>query len=199
MILSVPFTSQAPLGNWQDLRQEDGCEETSVLMVMRWVEDRILTPQEAEQEIIAISEYEQQNYGDFRETSIKDTAERILAGYFDYKNFEVRYSITSQDIKDELYKNRTVIVAVNGQKLANPFYTPPGPRDHMLVIRGYDNNTKEFIANDPGTRRGEGFRYHEATIDMALQDYPTGNHGPITEVVGAMISVTRPTELSSPN
>lgn len=195
----MPFTPQAPFANWQDLRQEDGCEEASALMVMRWVESRALTPQEAEQEIIAISEYEREYYGDFRETSIKDTAERILVGYFDYHNFEVKHDISFKDIKAELFKNRAVIVAVNGQKLANSFYTPPGPRDHMLVIRGYDNTTQEFIVNDPGTRRGEGFRYREDILNAALQNYPTGNHGPITEVVGAMISVARPTELSSPN
>lgn len=158
-------------------------------MIMRWVEGRELTLQEAEQEIIAISDYEQEHYGDFRETSIQDTAERILRGYFKFNNFEVRRGIGAADIKSELFKGNAVIVAVNGQKLFNPFYTPPGPRDHMVVIKGYDGATEEFITNDPGTRRGENFRYHELILQNALQDYPTGNHGPITQEIGAMISV----------
>lgn len=158
-------------------------------MLMRWVAGRSLTPAEAEREIIAISDYEQKHYGDFRETSIQDTAERILGGYFKFDNFKVRRGIGAADIKTELFKGRAVIVAVNGQKLFNPFYTPPGPRDHMIVIKGYDNATGEFITNDPGTKRGENFRYPELTLQNALQDYPTGNHEPITETVGAMISV----------
>ncbi len=36
---SVPFTVQAPLGDWTDARQQDGCEEASVLMAMAWVRD----------------------------------------------------------------------------------------------------------------------------------------------------------------
>jgi hypothetical protein len=35
--ISVPFTSQAPLGQWKDERQQDGCEEASAAMAMAWV------------------------------------------------------------------------------------------------------------------------------------------------------------------
>lgn len=191
VLLEIPFTSQAPLGNWGDLRQEDGCEEASVLMVMRWIYGRELTPEEALEEIIAIAEYERALYREFRETSLRDTADRILRGYFGYDNFEVRYNIDAQDIKRELQKGNAVIVAVNGQMLFNPFYTPPGPRDHMVVVQGYDAETREFITNDPGTRHGEKFRYPEELLVSSLQDYLTGNHEPITEVVSGMI-VVRP-------
>lgn len=191
VLLDIPFTVQAPFGSWEDLRQEDGCEEASVLMAMRWIQGRELTSEEAFKEIIAISEYELEHYGEFRETSLQDTANRILRGYFDYDNFEVKYSIDAQDIKAELYKGNAVIVAVNGQILSNPFYTPPGPRDHMIVIQGYDVETKEFVVNDPGTKHGEKFRYPEDLIIKSLQDYPTGNQEPIAEVVKGMITVSR--------
>lgn len=191
VLLDVPFTPQAPFGNWADLRQEDGCEEASALMAVRWARWELLTPEEAEREIIKISDYELATYGNFKETSIRDTAERILRGYFQYENFEVRHNIGTEDIKAEINRGNAVIIAVDGQKLANPFYTPPGPRDHMVVVRGYDPATKEFIVNDPGTKRGEKFRYSESVLQNALQDYPTGEHEPITQKVGAMIIVRR--------
>lgn len=191
IILNVPFTSQAPSANWQDLRQQDGCEEASALMAVLWAEGRMLTPAEAEQEIIAISEYELATYGEYRETSVQDTAERILKGYFKYNNFEIKYNITAGDIKKELDRGRAVVVPLDGQKLINQYYTPPGPRDHMLVIQGYDPATSEFITNDPGTKRGEKFRYKEADLENALRDYPTGNHEPILQIVKAMISIDR--------
>ena len=34
----VPFSSQAPLSDWSDPKQQDACEEASALMAMAWVE-----------------------------------------------------------------------------------------------------------------------------------------------------------------
>jgi hypothetical protein len=39
----------------------------------------------------------------------------------------------------------------------------------MLVIVGYDSNG--FITNDPGTRKGEGYRYSFATLMAAIHDW----------------------------
>ena len=191
VFLNIPFVVQAPFGNWADIRQEDGCEEASTLMGMSWVKRNNLTPEEVLREIVSISDYELEHYGEFRETSLQDTADRILRGYFGYDNFEVKYEIDAQDIKTELYRGNAVIVAINGQILFNPFYTPPGPRDHMIVIQGYDAETQEFITNDPGTKHGEKFRYPEDLLVKSLQDYPTGNHEFISEIVKGMIVVNR--------
>lgn len=188
---SVPFTSQAPAGNWSDARQQNACEEASALMVMRWVQWEELSAEGAEKEIIAISEYELNSYGDFHDTSAKDTVERIFKGYFDYQNVTVQYDIGARDIKKELVKGNLVIVPVNGQILKNPHYTSPGPAEHMVVAVGYDEVKKEFIVHDPGTRFGENFRYSYAALEAALQDYETGYHEPITEKRTAMIVVYR--------
>lgn len=190
-LLKVPFTAQAPFGNWADSRQGMGCEEASVLMAVRWAKGMELTLAEAEKEIIAISDFELAKYGYFEDTSIKDTALRILSGYFGYENYEVRYGISAADIIAELNKGNAVITALAGQKLGNPFYTPPGPVSHMMIVIGYDAVTKEFITNDPGTRHGEKFRYAENIFEEALLDYPSGNHEPITEDVSAMIVVRK--------
>lgn len=192
ILYDVPFAPQAPLGNWQDLRQENGCEETSAIMAMAWVRGKgKFVPAEAEKEIIAIADYELEKYGDFHDTSAKDTAIRIFNDYFNYDNIEVKYNVDAKDIKGELVKGNLVIVPVNGQKLKNPFYKPPGPIEHMIVVVGYDNDNKEFITNDPGTKHGEKYRYKEEILEGALQDYPTGFHEPIPEIKTAMIVVSR--------
>lgn len=189
--LNVPFTPQAPFGNWKDPRQQDGCEEASALMAMRWVFGKGLTLEEAEKEILAISDYELENYGSFHDTSVRDTVGRIFKGYFKYNNVEAKYNITANDIKSELNKGNLIVVPANGQKLKNPYYTPPGPERHMLVVRGYDSDANEFITNDPGTKRGELFRYPASVLMEAIYDYPTGHKEPVREITKAMI-VVRP-------
>lgn len=191
ILLDVPFTSQAPLGNWSDPRQEDGCEEASALMAIAWAKGTKLSPANSEKEIIAISDYEQEKYENFHDTSAIDTVIRIFKGYFNYENVEVKYDIGKEDIKAEIYKGNLVIIPVKGRLLGNPNYTPPGPLVHNLVIRGYSAFKKEFITNDPGTRHGEKYAYNEDVLQKALFDYPTGTHEIATQERTAMIIVKK--------
>ena len=181
VLMSVPFTAQAPLGNWGDLRQEDGCEEASALMAMYWVYDKIFSN----------SDYELKMYGVYEDTSAEDTAKRIFGGYFHYNNIAVRHNISSDDIKSELLKGNLVIVPVNGQKLRNPYYQQPGPLHHNIVIKGYDPATKEFITNDPGTRHGESYKYAESVLIDALQDYSTSSQASVSYKTTSMIIVSK--------
>ncbi len=190
-LLNVPFTPQAPFGSWDNIVFQQGCEEASIFMAMLWVEGKVASPREAAKAIEVLSRFEAKTYGEFRDTSAEDSV-RLIRDYFHYENFEVRYDIGVEDIRHELASGNLVIAPVNGQKMGNPFYTPPGPIQHMVVIRGYDTKTKEFIVNDPGTKRGEGFRYPEDILDQALQDYETGYKEPIREVQTAMITVKPP-------
>lgn len=189
---NVPFTRQAPFGNWADERQQDGCEEASVLMAVRWANGQSLTLKEAEKEILAISDFELVQYGGFHDTSVADTVARIFVGYFHFNNAEARYGVSSNDIISELQKGNLVIVPANGQKLNNPNFTYPGPIHHMLVIRGYDPKTDEFITNDPGTRLGEMYKYPVSTMMNAIYDYVTGHNEPVPKIIKAMIVVEHP-------
>lgn len=187
----VPFTSQAPNGNWQDERQQDACEETAALMAVKWARGEKIDRQKIEKEIIAIAEFEKKKYKNFKDTSAFDTAERIIKGYYGYKNIEVRENITASDIVNELVKNNLVIIPTNGRKLKNPYYTYPGPERHNLLIIGYDFSKKEFITNDPGTRRGKNYKYNEKIIEKAMRDYPTGYHLPIKELKKRIIIIKK--------
>lgn len=188
VLLDVPFTVQAPFAEWEKEVFQDACEEASVLMAIYWLQNKEFTRELARQEILAMAEYQEKNYGHFHDFSIKDTAQ-LLKDYSDYHNIEIRDNITNEDIKNELRKGNLVIVPINGQAIGNPYYTQPGPERHMLVIIGYDSETKEFITNDPGTKHGKGFRYNEEILYNSIRDYPTGHNLPIVEIKKTMIVI----------
>lgn len=189
--VQVHFVSQAPFGDWDDPRQQDGCEEVSSLMAVYWAQGKVLSRQEALGKIIEISGYEEENHGEYRDTSAEDTLKRIIKGYFDYQKAFVREINSWEDIYAQLEQGRLVIVPMNGQKLKNPNYTAPGPARHMIVVRGYDPKSKEFITNDPGTRKGEKYRYPTDLFFEAIRDYPSGYHQPIVSIRKVMIVVER--------
>ena len=184
---NVPFTSQAPLAEWNNDVFQYACEEASLLMAMHWIEEKPLSVEEARTEILAMAEFQQSRTGNFHDTSAADTAQ-LMRDYFGYQEVEVQYNIDTDDIKTELLKGNLVIVPVNGQIVKNPFYTSP-PLAHMLVVVGYDNETKEFIVNDPGTKHGQNFRQTKTILNAGLQDYPTGYRELITQVNKVMIVV----------
>lgn len=170
----VPFTSQAPTGNWSDPRQQDGCEEASLLMAWFWISNTSLSGRAAEEKIIDIAEFEKKNYQNYINTSPEDTA-RLMRDYFGHQKISIKRKIAANDIKLELEQGRLVIIPAYGKALNNPNFTNGGPVHHMLLIRGYDEKKKEFITNDPGTRKGEEYRYSYNTIMNAIFDYPSGN------------------------
>lgn len=181
----VPFTAQAPRGDWSDPRQQHGCEEASLVMAHYWILGRNLTPSQALKEINELSAYEVKLRGHSHDTSAADT----LALWREYYHHEGAYLLENlqsdeQPLKEVLARGGLVIAPTDGLKLHNPNFTPPGPDRHMLVIIGYDDRRGVFITNDPGTRRGRNYVYSYQTLMNALRDYPTGEEVPI---VGAPV------------
>ena len=192
VLLDVPFTSQAPFGEWSDPRHQDGCEEAAALMAVRWAGNSLsLSKREAKDQILKIWEWEVETYGGARDTSAQDTADRIIGRYFWYKAYSVREIESGDEIARELMKGNIVITPMNGRLLGNPNFTAPGPERHMVLVRGYDAKTDEFVTNDPGTRKGELYRYPTGVFFRAIRDYPTGDHIPITSVEKRMIVVEK--------
>lgn len=184
----VPFTAQAPDGNWDDPRQQDGCEEASVLMAVLWARNQSITPGTALQEILALSQESKEQTGYFKDTNIEDTA-RFMESYYAFTSYEIITSIDTTDIEQAIRARGVVLVQVDGRLLGNPYFTAPGPEHHMLAVIGYDQSSDEFITNDPGTRNGAGFRYTRAVLGDALADYPTGNHNARKKTPPSMIVV----------
>lgn len=189
ILQAVPFTSQAPYGNWKDERQEDGCEEASALMAVSWAQKKTLTRDQALKEILGSSDYTLKKYGEYRDVSALDTVNWIIKDYFNYQNAAIKQDISLEDIKTEINKGNVVLLPMNGQLLHNPNYTGAGPLTHMLLIRGYDPVKNTFITNDSGTRKGELYEYDTKIIFAAIRAYPTGNHEPVKEIKKEMIVV----------
>ncbi|MEK7125122.1 MAG: C39 family peptidase [Patescibacteria group bacterium] len=190
VLLSVPFTSQAPTGDWSDPHFQNGCEEASIIMAMHWVRGTTFTSAEVVNEIMALAEYEERRFYTFDDISVRDM-QALLAEYYSHTNATAVRGIILTDIKRELNSGNLVIVPVNGRLLGNPFFTSPGPLHHMVVIRGYDDATQQFITNDPGTRRGELYRYSYQKLFDAIREYPRGDHRYIPMTMKSMLVVRR--------
>ena len=191
VLLDVFFTPQAPFGEWSDIRQQDGCEESSALMAVYWARGEMLTLEKALVEIKASSDYQNEKYGEYRDISIEDTLNRIVKGYLGFYNASIKKDVFKNDLIIELKKGNVLIVPVNGRLLDNPYYTQPGPPRHMLVVRGYNSERNVFITNDPGTRHGEAYEYDVDRFYYAMRDYVTGFHEDILEINKSMIVVEK--------
>ena len=187
-IAGVPFTVQAPYGEWSDPIFQDACEEASVVMASAWVNGTGLTKELAKKDIEALAALQKKKFGHSVDTSVEDTA-WLFQEFFAEGSATVEKEVTIERMKAVLAEGNIVIVPTDGRALKNPNFTQPGPPRHMLVVTGYDDTTKEFIVNDPGTRKGEGYRYAQTVLFDAILDYPTGKHAPVTSTDKAMIVV----------
>lgn len=189
--LDVPFTAQAPFAEWSDPLFQGACEEASLVMADHWITGKPLPKEAAKKEIAALSRFEEEQRGHAVDTSAADT-EKLWRDYYGRTSSEVRHDVTLADMRAVLLDGALAIVPADGRKLKNPNFTQPGPINHMLVVIGYDAEKKEFIANDPGTKNGKGYRYDENILFAAIRDYPTGQHLPIKADRKAMIVIRNP-------
>ena len=163
----VAFASQAPFGVWDDLHGET-CEEAAMVMAVYHFRDKLLTAHTMEQALLSMVKWEETN-GYSIDVTAQETVE-ILKAYFDY-SATLHTDVSVAAIKGELDQGNLIIIPAAGRELGNPYFTSPGPIYHMLVVRGYDEAKKEFITNDPGTRRGEAYRYSYQTLLSAIHDW----------------------------
>ncbi len=189
--IEVPFTSQAPFANWENPRLQDACEEASVLMVMQWLKGENMSKIEFKEGIIEISKFLENKYGFYKDSSAQDTLDMIIKDYYNYDKAWVIYDFSLEDIISEIDNNNLVIVPSDGTVLNNPYYSGSGPQRHMLVIKGYDRNAKEFITNDPGTRRGENFRFSFENLYNSIRDYSSGNNQSTLNNKKSMIIISK--------
>lgn len=182
--LAVPFTAQAPHGNW-DADHEEYCEEASALMAARFFQNQpIHSPDEAENALAELKAWQLHRFGYFESTTAAETAEMIRSVYA--LTAEIQNEVTADTIKYELAQNHLVLLPAAGRELGNPYFQRPGPVYHMLVVKGYTADG-QFITNDPGTRRGADFVYDEDQLLDAVGDY---NHGDPANGPRAMIVVS---------
>lgn len=175
----ISFTSQAPLFEWDDPKQQDACEEASVLMSISWIYNIPAYNQEMwRNRIVSLAKFQQNNYGENRDTSLEDTNSWMFEDYFEYNNTKIININSPLKIIEELEKGNILLIPTNGQALNNPNFVGDGPERHMVLIKGYDYENKEFITNDPGTKNGKDYRYNKDLLFKAIRKYKTGYHVP---------------------
>jgi len=167
--ISVPFTSQAPEGNWQEPWQ-NACEEASIVMIQNFYKDEKLTPEKARQQILDVFKLKKTTAPASKDESIERIVEIINSGNL---NWQARVADNPDltAMKDELAANHPIIAPVYAPLLKNPNYTDPGPQYHVIVITGYDDVNGEFVTNDPGTEEGKNYRYPYEVLLAAIHDY----------------------------
>ena len=182
--LDVPFTSQAPFSNWDDVHEET-CEETAIYMVASFFKGITgkIDPTVAETELQRLVAIENATFGYYKDTTADETM--ILASKaYPTLHVQTMNDLTAENIKAEVASGHPVIVPTAGRDLHNPNFTGDGPPYHMIVIRGYTET--QFIANDPGTRRGDSYVYSIDTVMAAMHDWNGGDVGNGKKVVIVM-------------
>lgn len=183
VILPVPFTVQAPQANWSAPYQ-DACEEASMIMAAEYLKGGKkgkLDLVYANREILKLVQWQKKNRGFYESTTASEVVS-ILKDYYSIQARVVKYEAAK--IKQALDKKQIVLLPAAGRKLGNQYFQRPGPLYHMLVVKGYQGD--EFITNDPGTKRGENFRYTEKVLADAVHDW---NNGEVIKGESVMIVV----------
>lgn len=169
ILLQVPYTTQAPLGNWA--QHQESCEAATLTMVFSyWHNDKsvVIDPHVADASIAQIDGMKVQ----------LDLTDQLL-GQLALNHFGYSYRIlpnTVDTIREQLSAGRPLIAEVRTHGLGNPNY--PGYRyhyeqtgwsvPHFVVIIGYDS-TGVWL-NDAGISRGRGYHITYAQLAHAIDD-----------------------------
>jgi hypothetical protein len=182
--IPVPFTSQAPYSNWNEPWQ-NACEEASIIMVNSFysgINTKKIDKAQARDNILHILNIKNKKFG----YSLDENVDKIITLINDYLFWEAKKieNPTLEQIKNEINNNRPVIIPVHGKSLLNPYFQQGGPEYHVLVISGYDDETQNFITQEPGTRHGLDFLYPYDRIINALHDFV-----PRKTITGAKLAI----------
>ncbi len=177
VLLSVPFTSQAPEGNWIE-PWDNACEETSILMVeMYYQGNSNVNVEESKKQIQNILKKKESLYGKSKDESPEKIIQMIETLY--KRKASLQKDITTEKIKNQIDLGQPVIIAFDTRLIKNPNFIAPQPTYHVAVIVGYDDETKEFLVNDPGSSDGEQFRYGYEELLAANKNYTVRDTGEV--------------------
>jgi hypothetical protein len=164
-ILDVPYTVQAPGGNWKV--HEESCEEAALLMYRDFLlgDQRADIPApEADAALRAMKSWQVQNWGAERDLTLDRTGQ-LAQAYWGY-----RYQLipaTIEGIKAAVSAGHPVVVPVMTHSLQNPHYGP-NTVYHEVVIKGY--NAGGVVTNDAGVQEGKNWFYSWSILFKAIDD-----------------------------
>jgi hypothetical protein len=173
--LSVPYVPEAPDGlmvkPWNN-----SCEEASTAMLDEYYSgnrDKGITKAKAKKTILYYIDIENRLFGYNGNTDAAEMT-KVINEYSKYFEAKIKTNPTLEEIKNELRAGRPVIPLLYGKDLNNPRiqFARSGSYYHVFVIKGFDEETREFIVNDNGDlKQGLDLRYSYDTIMGALRDY----------------------------
>ncbi len=172
--INVPFTSQAPAGDWSEPWQ-NACEETSIYMISSFYENDPIKRDEAVAKIREILKVKNETFKVSKDESLQTIADIIKTLGLPWIA-EIKLDPTVEELKAELADNRPVIVPVYAPSLRSPAYNGGGPDYHVMVLTGYDEKDAVFIVNDPGSSSGKGLRFPVKTFMNAIHDLDQKNY-----------------------
>lgn len=198
ILLPVPFTTQAPLGNWA--QHQESCEEATLSMLAAyWQRDPsvVIDPHAADTTIATLVSWQVQHWGS--EDDLTDVRLGELAKQF----YGYGYRIVpneAQVVREQLAAGRPLIAGVRTHGLGNPNY--PGYSNHheqtgwsvshFVLVIGYDADG--VWLNDAGISKGRGYHISWAQLTHAIDDldqnYPALNEGQVLLVVGPQVNPT---------
>ena len=189
--LTIPFTSQAPQGRWVQ-PWSDACEETSLIIVDHYYEGKTFTRDSATTDILNLFSFKNQIYGASLDENI-DKMLGLIKKYYRWEGRRVTYPSLNL-LKEEVANGRPVIIPAAALELNNPYFNPRAAY-HVLVLKGYDDATGEFITNDPGTTYGANYRYSYEVLIAAIHDYIARDQTAMADAPKAVIFTSPINEL----
>ena len=169
--IDVPFTSQAPAGNWSE-PWKNACEETSIYMVSSFYADDTIKRAEAIKRIKEIIIAKNTEFQISKDESLQKISELITLLGLPWET-EIIENPSIEDIKKQLANNQPIIAPIFGLALG---IAEDGPDYHVMVITGYDDTTNEFIVNDPALKNGKGIHFEYNVFMKAIHDLNQANY-----------------------
>lgn len=187
--LPVPFTSQAPYGDWAEPWQ-NACEEATIAMVdAYYTNDNFSSRAHARDEIMHIFDLKEEMFGASLDETVAVMTD-LINTHFSWHATIVNNPSIAQ-IKAEIDAGRPVILPASGVELSNPHFRSD-PNYHTVVITGYDDARREFITHEPGTQFGLDFRYPYDRIVAAMHDFLPNWRTPEGKKVAIFTSADKP-------
>ena len=189
--LAVPFTPQAPLGDWAN--HQESCEEANLAQITAFYSgnhSQVLDAHSADKTIRDLVNWEVKNWGGEYDLTDQRLGE-LAKGYYGY-DYQV-LPFTREGVLKELDDGHPVILGVTTHGLGNPDY--PGydahylqkgySVSHFVTLVGYDD--QGFILNDPGLTKGRGYHVGFIQLTFAIgnldQQRPELNEGQVMLIV----------------
>jgi hypothetical protein len=203
LIQKVPFTTQAPSGNW-DTAHEEYCEAAAIYMVGQYYQgdrsDRI-APGPADAGMGKIVAFERANVPRIN-LSLADMS--LVAGRLyglQGQIVPVDFNVIQQDLANGVPVVIPVMSHGGPAGRINPGYGAENVY-HVIVLTGYDATRGLVYTNDAGLSSGENLAYPWTTLQAAIQAQTTtptdGTGQPVPTSQGPVMLTLRPAPAPTP-